>query len=165
MNFHYFPIYTLAIALCGSFYLNYLPPIIFVIFIIASSVTFLIYAKDKRAAKQDEWRVSENKLHLCSLCFGWPGAIIAQQTLRHKSTKQPFRLIFMFTVLMNVALLAGLHTNNGATILHDYTSKIKNYAIQHIENQPIRKTVAFLLSPRNGHYLYYESPTFYIRES
>ena len=91
MNFHYLPVYVLTIALCGSFYLGYLPPIFILIFIIASTFTFLIYAKDKRAAQNDEWRTSESSLHLYSLLFGWPGAVIAQQKLRHKNKKQNFK--------------------------------------------------------------------------
>lgn len=165
MNFHYLPIYILTITLCGSFYLGYLPPIIFLIFIIASSFTYLIYAKDKRAAQYDEWRTSENTLHLYSLLFGWPGAIVAQQKLRHKSKKQHFRIVFMFTVLINVALLVGMHTNEGSKFIKNYTNELKSYAVISVDNQYIRKTISFLLSARNENYLYYKSPTFYIRES
>ncbi|WP_220766151.1 DUF1294 domain-containing protein, partial [Shewanella sp. MBTL60-112-B2] len=160
MNFHYLPIYVLTIALCGSFYLGYLPPIFILIFIIASTFTFLIYAKDKRAAQHDEWRTSESTLHLYSLLFGWPGAIIAQQKLRHKSKKQSFRTAFLFTVLINVALVVGMHTNHGLNLLKNYTDEIKSYSSKNIDNQYIRKTVSFLLSSRNENYLYYESPTF-----
>lgn len=165
MNFNYLPIYALTIALCGSFYLGYLPPIVFLIFIIVSSFTFLIYAKDKRAAQNDEWRTAESTLHLYSLFFGWPGAIVAQQKLRHKSKKQSFRLAFMFTVLINVALLVGMHTHAGSKMLQNYTNEMKNYVTNNIDNKYVRKTVSFLFSARNDNYLYYESPTFYIRES
>jgi len=165
MNFHYLPIYALTIALSVSFYLGYLPPVVFLIFIIASVFTFLIYAKDKRAAQNSEWRTAESTLHLYSLFFGWPGAVIAQQKLRHKSKKQSFRLVFWFTVLINIALVAALHTNDGSEILRKYTNKVKTYATQHINSPYLRKTVSFLFSSCNGNYLYYESPTFYIRES
>jgi uncharacterized membrane protein YsdA (DUF1294 family) len=165
MNFNYLPIYALTIALCGSFYLGYLPPIVFLIFFIASTFTFLIYAKDKRAAQNDEWRTSESTLHLYSLLFGWPGAILAQQKLRHKSKKQSFRLVFLFTVLINVALVAGMHTPDGSKMLKNYTNEMKNHVTINVDNQYVRKIVSFLLSARNGNYLYYESPTFYIRES
>ena len=165
MNFNYLPIYVLTIALCGSFYFNYLPPIIFLIFIISSIFTYLVYAKDKKAAQNDEWRTSESTLHLYSLFFGWPGAIVAQQMLRHKSKKQSFRVTFMFTVLINVALLAGIHTHQGSLILQKYSNNIKNYVTKNIGNQYVNKTVSFLLSVRKGNYLYYQSPTFYIRES
>ncbi len=164
MKFHYLPIYALSIALCVSFYLGYLPPIVSLIFIIASLLTFFIYAKDKRAAQNNEWRVSESTLHIYSLFFGWPGAIVAQQKLRHKSKKQSFRLTFMFTVLINIAFVVGMHTNEGSTLLKKYTSELKVYVTKSVDNQHVRKTVSFLLSAHNENYLYYESPTHYIRE-
>ena len=164
MKFHYLPIYALSITLCVSFYLGYLPPIVSIIFIIASLLTYLIYAKDKRAAQKNEWRVSESTLHIYSLCFGWPGAIVAQQKLRHKSKKQSFRLTFLFTVLINIAFVVGMHTNEGSTLLKKYTSELKVYVTKSVNNQYVSKVVSFLLSTHNENYLYYESPTRYIRE-
>jgi uncharacterized membrane protein YsdA (DUF1294 family) len=32
-----------------------------------------------------------------SLICGWPGAMIAQQTLRHKSAKEDFHFVWLFT--------------------------------------------------------------------
>jgi len=73
-----------------------------------SAVTFLVYAADKSAASRGAWRTPENTLHLLALAGGWPGALLAQQLLRHKSTKQPFRLVFWATVVLNVAGLLVL---------------------------------------------------------
>ena len=40
---------------------------------------------------------------------GWPGAWFAQQIFRHKTSKQPFRLIYWATVAINIlALLAWM---------------------------------------------------------
>jgi uncharacterized membrane protein YsdA (DUF1294 family) len=72
-----------------------------------SLLTFIIYAMDKSAAIKGNWRIKESTLHLLSLAGGWPGALMAQQTLKHKSIKQPFRFVFWLTVLLNVALLTG----------------------------------------------------------
>ena len=44
----------------------------------------------------------EAALHLLSLCCGWPGALYAQQLLRHKTVKVSFRVGFWFTVVLNV---------------------------------------------------------------
>lgn len=165
MNYNYFPIYVLTIALGGSYYFGYIPPIIFLIFIIASILTYLIYAKDKQSAKNDEWRTSESTLHLYSLLCGWPRAIIAQQKLRHKSKKLSFRRVFMFTVFINLALFAGLHTNDGSKILRIYTHKLQSYVSVNVENYQINSAVSFLLKLRKNNFLYYESDTFYIRES
>ena len=52
----------------------------------------------------------ENALHLLALAGGWPGALLAQQFLRHKSTKQEFRQVFWVTVLLNIIALVLLAT-------------------------------------------------------
>lgn len=67
-----------------------------------SAVTFLAYASDKSAAQQGAWRISEKTLHLLALFGGWPGALLAQQMLRHKSSKQEFRAVFWATVVFNI---------------------------------------------------------------
>lgn len=68
----------------------------------ASLLTFLVYAIDKSAAQSGAWRISEQTLHLLALAGGWPGALLAQQMLRHKSAKQEFRSVFWGTVGLNV---------------------------------------------------------------
>lgn len=78
----------------------------------ASLITFLIYAKDKSAAKKGKWRTPEQTLHVYSLLCGWPGAILAQNWLRHKSQKKSFRVVFWITVLLNVGIFIWLHTEH-----------------------------------------------------
>lgn len=68
----------------------------------ASLLTFLVYALDKSAAQSGAWRISEQTLHLLALAGGWPGALLAQKMLRHKSAKQEFRSVFWGTVGLNV---------------------------------------------------------------
>jgi uncharacterized membrane protein YsdA (DUF1294 family)/cold shock CspA family protein len=80
------------------------PPLVLAaIYIGASVVTFFAYAKDKSAAQRNEWRTAETTLHLLAFAGGWPGALLAQQFLRHKSTKREFRACFWTTVILNVA--------------------------------------------------------------
>lgn len=74
----------------------------------ASVVCFTAYAMDKAAARAGRWRISERTLLLLGLVGGWPGAVLAQQCLRHKSRKPSFRTWFWFTVLCNVAATAFL---------------------------------------------------------
>ncbi len=81
-----------------------------------SLITFLVYFKDKHAAQNGKWRTPESTLHLCSLCFGWPGAIIAQSHLRHKSSKFYFRVFYWLTVLVNCIVLSWILTNPGISI-------------------------------------------------
>ena len=71
----------------------------------ASAATFIAYAADKSAAARQSRRTPESTLHTLSLIGGWPGALLAQQLLRHKSTKQAFRQAFWATVLLNVIAL------------------------------------------------------------
>lgn len=71
-------------------------------------LTFAVYAIDKSAAQARRWRTAESTLHLLALAGGWPGALLAQQWLRHKSAKREFRAVFWATVVLNVAGLVLL---------------------------------------------------------
>lgn len=84
------------------------PAIFPVLYAAASLVAFLAYAIDKRAAQRGGWRIQETTLHLIALAGGWPGAILAQVLLRHKSQKPSFRAVFWLTVLINTGLFAYL---------------------------------------------------------
>ena len=57
------------------------------LYLAASAFTFIMYAIDKSAAKDGRWRTPESTLHWLSLIGGWPGGLVAQQVLRHKSNK------------------------------------------------------------------------------
>jgi uncharacterized membrane protein YsdA (DUF1294 family)/cold shock CspA family protein len=74
-----------------------------------SIFAFLIYDIDKTAAKSGRWRIPENMLLLISLAGGWPGALLAQQLLRHKTSKQSFIFAFWLTVLLNVVAFVAWH--------------------------------------------------------
>lgn len=73
--------------------------------------TFVVYAKDKKAANNNQWRTPESTLHLLSIAGGWVGAMVAQTYLRHKSKKPEFRMMYYLTVVINMAgllfLIAG----------------------------------------------------------
>ena len=75
-----------------------------------SIMTFAVYAVDKSAAANDDYRVSEALLQGLALAGGWPGALLAQQLLRHKTRKAGFRRVFRATVILNCAALTLLHT-------------------------------------------------------
>jgi uncharacterized membrane protein YsdA (DUF1294 family) len=85
---------------------------IFGVYIAASMIAFIAYYLDKMAAKNNRWRTQERSLHLCALFGGWPGALLAQKLLRHKSKKQPFLTVFWITVFINCGLLAWLLTTS-----------------------------------------------------
>jgi len=83
-----------------------------------STLTFILYAYDKSKAKRGAWRTPESTLHLFALVGGWPGAAIAQQTLRHKSQKKEFRFVFWLTVIANFCALAWLMSSNGEQLMN-----------------------------------------------
>lgn len=165
MNFSYLPIYALAGALSTSYYLGYIPPAIFIIFIIISLLTYLVYAKDKKAARHNDWRTSESTLHLYSLLCGWPGAIVAQQRLRHKSKKARFRAVFILTVLINTSIMTWFHTNGGAQLLRSYSYKLDHLITLNISNQQVHNALSSLFKFRNSQFSSMEKNEFYIRKS
>jgi uncharacterized membrane protein YsdA (DUF1294 family) len=68
-----------------------------------SGLFFATYSTDKAAARAGRRRVPESTLLALGLLGGWPGAIIAQQVLRHKTIKAHFQFAFWGTVALNVA--------------------------------------------------------------
>lgn len=71
-----------------------------------SLATYLLYAHDKKAAQNGDWRVQEASLHKLAFAGGWVGAAFAHWLLRHKSTKPEFRRAFYLTVIGNLLTLA-----------------------------------------------------------
>lgn len=79
-----------------------------VAYLVISVTCFIAYAIDKSAAVAGRRRIPESTLIFLGLIGGWPGAIVAQQLLRHKSIKTEFRSAFWGSVLINVVLFIGL---------------------------------------------------------
>ena len=94
-----------------------LPFAVLGLYLVASVVTFIAYALDKSAARNDQRRTPESTLHLFSVAGGWPGALAAQGLLRHKSRKQSFQFVFWITALLNCGALAWLLSPSGAAAL------------------------------------------------
>jgi uncharacterized membrane protein YsdA (DUF1294 family) len=98
-----FFIFVLAAVWTGS-----LSGLVLALYGVMSIAAFLAYAIDKSAARQRQQRIRENTLHLLALSGGWPGALAAQQLLRHKSSKQSFQTVFWITVIVNCSALVCL---------------------------------------------------------
>jgi uncharacterized membrane protein YsdA (DUF1294 family)/cold shock CspA family protein len=94
-----------------------IPALVLIHYMAASLLTFILYAADKSAAREGAWRTQESTLHLLSLAGGWPGALVAQQKLRHKSRKQSFRSVFRITVLLNCGAFIWLLMPGGGETL------------------------------------------------
>ncbi|PKN13197.1 MAG: DUF1294 domain-containing protein [Deltaproteobacteria bacterium HGW-Deltaproteobacteria-4] len=80
-----------------------------ILYILLSTITFVVYGFDKLAAQRGDRRVRERTLHLLALCGGWPGALAGQQIFRHKTRNRTFQVDFWLIVLLNIALLTGWH--------------------------------------------------------
>ncbi len=79
--------------------------------VVASAITYGLYAWDKRRAQRGEWRISENVLHLWELLGGWPGAFLAQRHLRHKSAKLTYLITFWLIVILHHYLAIDAQLN------------------------------------------------------
>jgi len=73
-----------------------------------NALSYWLYAQDKEAAQLGNCRIPENTLHLVAFLGGWPAAWLAQQKLRHKTQKQPFRQIYFCTIAFNIILILWL---------------------------------------------------------
>ena len=71
----------------------------------ASIITYSCYSRDKTAAQNAGRRTPESTSHLMSLVGGWPGALITQMLLRHKTRKPSFLDGYWFTVIVNCIAL------------------------------------------------------------
>lgn len=94
-----------------------IPPIVFAYYLAMSAVAFAAYALDKSAAQAGRWRTKEKTLHMLGLAGGWPGALLAQRILRHKSKKQSFQAASWLTVIVNCAALCWLIAAPGGASL------------------------------------------------
>ncbi|NCF16066.1 MAG: DUF1294 domain-containing protein [Gammaproteobacteria bacterium] len=75
--------------------------------------------------KVARWRTKEATLQLIGLVGGWPGALIAQESLRHKSRKMSFQVVFAISVVLNGVALVWLHTADGQVFLRKLLSLIR----------------------------------------
>ena len=122
----------LSFLLAGSFLfivatctlLGKIPIIVFFLYIASGLASYMLYIKDKAAAKNDTWRTPENTLHFFSLIGGWPAALVAQKKLRHKTRKLSFRLVFLFTVMTNCIFFFLLLTPRGAATFKSLISNL-----------------------------------------
>ncbi|MBY5608689.1 DUF1294 domain-containing protein [Rhizobium leguminosarum] len=78
------------------------------LFLALNLLVFSIYFRDKQAARYGRRRISERTLLFLALIGGSLGAVAAQQLLRHKTRKEPFRSILAAILILHGALIAVL---------------------------------------------------------
>lgn len=96
------------------------------IYTLFSLFAVFLYGRDKAAALNRERRTPEVALLMNSLLGGWPGALIAQQRLRHKTRKASFQVKFWLVVLLNISVVFTLVSPYRATVgrlARDYIDK------------------------------------------
>jgi uncharacterized membrane protein YsdA (DUF1294 family)/cold shock CspA family protein len=98
---------------CGSVFILKLPIAIIGLYIIGSIASYIAYSMDKSAAQKGQWRIKESTLMVFALIGGWPGALIAQRLLHHKTKKQSFQIGFWIIVVINCVLFLSLFTKSG----------------------------------------------------
>lgn len=102
--------------LVGATLVGPMPILVPIVYLVLGLTTFLAYAVDKSAAESAHRRTPESTLLLLGLLGGWPGAILAQQLLRHKSSKREFQTTFWMTVILNCGGLIWLTSASGASV-------------------------------------------------
>jgi uncharacterized membrane protein YsdA (DUF1294 family)/cold shock CspA family protein len=118
VSFSFVLVSAFSFIIAASVWLAELPIYVLAFYAIAGIVTYALYAVDKSAARKGNYRTPEITLHFLSLVGGWPGALIAQQKLRHKTKKQSFRAVFWLTVLINCSVVIWLMTHTDYSILY-----------------------------------------------
>lgn len=83
-------------------------PSLIIWILVASLVTAILYAWDKRSAVLGRPRIRERTLLMWSVLGGWPGGWIAGRVLRHKTRKVSYRVQFGVCVILNIGLLVAL---------------------------------------------------------
>lgn len=83
-------------------------PILVAIAALYNLVVFCVYAYDKVAAQNGDWRVRESTLLLLALAGGGIGAFLGQRLLRHKTRKAPFHVVLPALFLLQVFLAVTL---------------------------------------------------------
>jgi len=72
-----------------------------------NAATFAAFASDKRRAIYGDRRIPERVLLRMAAVGGASGALAAQQILRHKTRKEPFRTLLWLIAAAQVIALAG----------------------------------------------------------
>jgi uncharacterized membrane protein YsdA (DUF1294 family)/cold shock CspA family protein len=92
-------------------------PIPFFSYCVFSLLTILIYGTDKTHAATHRWRIPESYLLILELMGGWPGALIAQSELRHKTRKSRYKFLLHSIIVLHLLAWGGylywsyLHNN------------------------------------------------------
>ena len=75
-------------------------------------ITFMMYGIDKLKAKKGKWRISEATLLRMAIVGGSIGAWAGMRIWHHKTMHKKFRYGIPTIIIMQIALVVYLYTNN-----------------------------------------------------
>ena len=99
----YLPIFAFVLVYAAASFVSPLPRLVAGASLVIRLRWFVAYAIDTSAARTGGRRTPERSLLLLGLACGWPGGLLAQQWLRHKTAKRSFQQMFWVTVVVNIA--------------------------------------------------------------
>ena len=77
-----------------------------------NAVTFILYGIDKYKAKKNQWRISEATLLTMAAIGGSIGAWAGMRLWHHKTMHKKFKYGIPLIIILQIAFLVYLHTNN-----------------------------------------------------
>ena len=75
-------------------------------------VSFFLYGIDKYKAKKNKWRIPEATLLMIAVIGGSIGAWVGMRLWHHKTMHKKFKYGIPVIIIMQIALVTYLHTNN-----------------------------------------------------
>lgn len=99
---------SIVLLAFADYLLGRAPVSVPVAYLMLGVVSIAVYWFDKRAAETHRWRVMEKSLHLVDAIGGIAGGLVAQQLLRHKTSKQSFIVVTVLIAVAHLAVLASL---------------------------------------------------------
>jgi len=120
MTFWWVGVLSVAVAVLAGLLAqaHLLVPAVAAVYLVLSVTAFVGYLLDKRAAEQGARRIPEKNLHLVGLVGGWPGALLAQRLLHHKTRKRSFQAVFWITVIAHCGALAWFGSPSASLLPH-----------------------------------------------
>ena len=73
-------------------------------------VSFFLYGIDKYKAKKNKWRIPEATLLMIAVIGGSIGAWVGMRLWHHKTMHKKFKYGIPLIIIMQIALVAYLHT-------------------------------------------------------
>lgn len=73
--------------------------------LLVNTVSFCLFAGDKRRARQGAWRISERTLFLWAILGGASGGLLGMYVFRHKTKHLIFKWGFPLIIVLQGALI------------------------------------------------------------